>query len=83
MGPEGPYPIGNAEPMWGEEEITCCCICGEAIFFSKWLSSIGVPDNIAIEDACRIEHAISAESFEAIKKALGEELAESEGTGQK
>jgi len=36
---------------------------------SDWLVSLGVPGNIASEDACRIEHVISTESFEAIKKA--------------
>ena len=34
------------------------------------LIAIGVPANIASEDACRIEHVISPESFEAIKTAL-------------
>lgn len=37
---------------------------------SGWLVSIGVPENIASEDACRIEHVISVESFNAIKKYL-------------
>ena len=37
-------------------------------FLSKWLISLGVDENIATDDACRIEHVISAESFEAIKK---------------
>ena len=37
---------------------------------SNWLISLGVPDNIASEDACRIEHVISNESFEAIKKLV-------------
>ena len=37
-------------------------------FISKWLISLGVPEEIALEDACRIEHVISKESFEAIKK---------------
>ena len=32
-----------------------------------WLTALGVPESIAAEDACRIEHVISAESFEAIK----------------
>lgn len=31
------------------------------------LTSLGVPEEIASEDACRIEHVISQESFEAIK----------------
>lgn len=35
---------------------------------SKWLMSIGVDEKNAVEDACRIEHIISSESFEAIKK---------------
>lgn len=35
---------------------------------SSWLTTLGVDKNIAAEDACRIEHVISKESFEAIKK---------------
>lgn len=35
---------------------------------TKWLVNLGVPEKIASEDACRIEHDISPESFEAIKK---------------
>ncbi len=35
---------------------------------SKWLVSLGVDTKTAAEDACRIEHIISSESFEAIKK---------------
>lgn len=31
------------------------------------LTSLGVPEDIASEDACRIEHVISTESFEALK----------------
>lgn len=34
---------------------------------SDLLVRLGVPEQIAIEDACRIEHVISAESFDAIK----------------
>ena len=33
-----------------------------------WLCAIGVPEDIATEDACKIEHVISDKSFEAIKK---------------
>lgn len=36
--------------------------------FQKCYNILGVPKNIATEDACRIEHVISQESFEAIKK---------------
>lgn len=39
---------------------------------SKWLVSIGVDPDIAAEDACRIEHVISEDSFEAIKKQFSE-----------
>ncbi|MBS7007515.1 metal-dependent transcriptional regulator [Anaerostipes sp.] len=35
---------------------------------SSWLTALGVNKDIASEDACRIEHVISKESFEAIKK---------------
>ncbi len=35
---------------------------------TRCLSSLGVPEDIAEEDACKIEHVISKESFSAIKK---------------
>ncbi len=35
---------------------------------SDWLIFLGVNSKVATEDACRIEHVISAESFEAIKR---------------
>lgn len=35
---------------------------------TAWLVRLGVDPEIAAEDACRIEHVISKESFEAIKK---------------
>ena len=34
---------------------------------TSWLTSIGVDPAIAAEDACRIEHVISTETFEALK----------------
>ena len=34
---------------------------------SSWLVRLGVPEEIATEDACRIEHVISKESCAAIK----------------
>lgn len=36
---------------------------------TDWLVSLGVSEQTASEDACRIEHVISVESFEAIKAA--------------
>ena len=37
---------------------------------SRFLCSIGVSSETATEDACRIEHCISEESFEAIKNSI-------------
>lgn len=37
---------------------------------SEWLIFLGVDKKTAVEDACRIEHVISAESFDAIKKHI-------------
>ncbi len=41
---------------------------------TKWLTALGVDEKIASEDACRIEHDISQESFEAIKKYINSHL---------
>ena len=38
---------------------------------SSWLMQLGVDKNIALEDAFKIEHVISKESFDAIKRHLG------------
>ena len=37
---------------------------------SSWLMRLGVPKEIAVEDACKIEHVISRESFEAIRDLI-------------
>ena len=39
-------------------------------FISNWLISLGVPEETAVADACRMEHAVSDESFQAIKRHL-------------
>lgn len=39
-------------------------------FLSSYLESLGVPAKIAAEDACKIEHVISKESFEAMKNHI-------------
>ena len=39
-------------------------------FFTSYLVSLGVDPQIAEEDACRMEHAISEESFEKIKQRV-------------
>ena len=40
--------------------------------FSAWLTNLGVDPDIAAEDACRIEHVVSEESFAAIKRHVTE-----------
>lgn len=37
---------------------------------SQWLIRLGVTPETAVADACKMEHDMSAESFEAIKKYL-------------
>ena len=39
---------------------------------SRWLITLGVNPKTAVEDACRIEHVISRESFDAIKRHTGD-----------
>ncbi|HAX73714.1 MAG TPA: DNA-binding protein [Firmicutes bacterium] len=40
------------------------------LVLTAWLQQIGVDCNVACEDACKMEHIISEESFQAIKKLL-------------
>ena len=40
------------------------------ILFTNWLSELGVSPKVAADDACRIEHIISEESYLAIKKFI-------------
>ena len=40
---------------------------------TSWLIRLGVNPKVAEEDACRIEHVISAESFAALKKHIKED----------
>ncbi len=39
--------------------------------FTEWLITLGVNEKTAAEDACRIEHVISEETFQAIKNHVG------------
>lgn len=41
------------------------------ILFTQWLQSLGVSPQVAAEDACRIEHVISEETFQAIRRHVG------------
>ncbi|MCM1144847.1 MAG: metal-dependent transcriptional regulator [Blautia sp.] len=42
------------------------------LLLSHWLIDLGVDEKIAVEDACKMEHIISKESFDAIKKHVRE-----------
>lgn len=43
-------------------------------FLSEWLVKLGVPAEIAAEDACRIEHDLSPETFACLKRHVAEHL---------
>ena len=45
--------------------------------YERWLSELGVSPEVAAEDACRIEHDISEETFLRLK----EHIAKNEGKG--
>lgn len=42
---------------------------------TSWLTALGVDPKIAAEDACKMEHVISKQSFEAIKQHVQKNLA--------
>lgn len=35
---------------------------------SNWLVNLGVPNDVALSDACRMEHTLSEQTFDAIKR---------------
>lgn len=43
---------------------------------TKWLKSLGIDPQIAEDDACKIEHDVSKETFAAIKKVIIEQIGE-------
>lgn len=40
------------------------------VALSQWLISLGVDPEVAVKDACKMEHVISNETFEAMKKVM-------------
>jgi len=40
------------------------------VILTEWLVGIGVDPRIAAEDACKLEHDISADSFKKLKESL-------------
>lgn len=45
-------------------------------FMSNFLIEIGVSPNVAVNDACRIEHVLSVESFEKLKDFVNNHLSQ-------
>lgn len=45
-------------------------------FLSKWLMALGVSPETAAEDACRIEHDVSDETFQKIKEHIAGKIPE-------
>ena len=41
------------------------------VILSQWLIGLGVDPKIAVNDACKIEHIMSEQSFNAIKEHIG------------
>ena len=46
------------------------------LLITDWLVGLGVGEETAAEDACRIEHVISQESFDCIRRHVEERLQE-------
>lgn len=46
-------------------------------FLTSWLTKLGVDPEIAAEDACKMEHVVSKESFQAIKNFVASAQTES------
>ena len=44
------------------------------LFLSNWLMQLGVEEELAVHDACRLEHDMSVESFEAIRNFVTENM---------
>ncbi|MCD7760362.1 MAG: metal-dependent transcriptional regulator [Clostridiales bacterium] len=44
------------------------------VLLSRWLISLGVPADVAAEDACRMEHDISPVTFEKLKEYITAQL---------
>lgn len=46
---------------------------------TQWLTRLGVDPEVAAQDACKIEHDLSVESFEALKRHINEHFVPEEG----
>ncbi len=44
------------------------------VLLTRWLVSLGVPADVAAEDACRMEHDVSPVTFEKLKEYITAQL---------
>ena len=44
------------------------------LLLTKWLVHLGVDEKVAAEDACRIEHDLSVESFDALREHINRDM---------
>ena len=44
------------------------------LLLTKWLIHLGVDEKVAAEDACRIEHDLSIESFDALREHINRDM---------
>ena len=44
------------------------------LLLTKWLIHLGVSEDVAAQDACRIEHDVSVESFDALRAHINQDL---------
>ncbi|MEG2501274.1 MAG: metal-dependent transcriptional regulator [Oscillospiraceae bacterium] len=56
--------------LTAQGETIAKCVYERHLVLTKALVAIGVPPEIAKEDACRVEHDISPETFDKIKELL-------------
>lgn len=44
------------------------------LLLTKWLIHLGVSEDVAAADACRVEHDVSVESFDALRKHINQDM---------
>ena len=44
------------------------------LLLTKWLVHLGVSEVVAVQDACRIEHDLSVESFDALREHINRDM---------
>ena len=44
------------------------------LLLTKWLIHLGVEEKVAVTDACRIEHDLSVESFDALRAHINRDM---------